>query len=334
MKSRPSSGKPENQAENVAPGETRGALRIVYRPLADLVPYARNARTHSADQIAQLRSSLARYGWTNAKLIADGEMIAGHGRLQAALDMLREDQAIPNNPDPRMGPTVDLSHLSEVDRRAYRIADNQYALLSGWDDAVLKLELGDLQLAGFDLMLTGFAPMQLTDIFAGVGPDAGSSAPSLAAGAGSLAAAFGVAPFTVLNAREGWWQDRKRAWLALGIQSELGRGENLQGLSEANDEYRYNKAEYIARGRMNGTPPHPPTVTQNPDGTLNYSGTRGQAKRFDAQRQQADAVREARRMSPGGDMMPAMDYRKTRARGNAAGRSVGRPSVRTPPDAA
>ena len=63
----------------------------------------------------------------------------------------------------------------------------------------------------------------------------------------TLAERFGVPPFSVLDARQGYWQKRKAAWIALGIQSELGRGENLQNLSEANEEYRYNKAEYLAR---------------------------------------------------------------------------------------
>ncbi len=63
----------------------------------------------------------------------------------------------------------------------------------------------------------------------------------------TLAEKFGVPPFSVLDARQGYWQERKRAWLALGIQSELGRGENLQGLSESNDEYRYNKNDFLAK---------------------------------------------------------------------------------------
>ena len=107
-------------------------------------------------------------------------------------------------------------------------------------------------------------------------------------GNGKLSDRFMLPPFSVLNAREGWWQDRKRAWLALGIKSELGRG----GTS--------------------GTPPHPPTVTQNKDGTLNYGGTKGQDERFDRQRQAA---------APGGSARPACDYSK-KQRGNGAGRPI------------
>src|ERR1700733_6636703 len=83
-------------------------LTITYRSLKELVPYARNARRHSAKQIGQLRASLARFGWTNPMLIADGVMIAGHGRLQAAIAMAGANQPIRRNPDPWTGPTVDL----------------------------------------------------------------------------------------------------------------------------------------------------------------------------------------------------------------------------------
>jgi hypothetical protein len=80
---------------------------------------------------------------------------------------------------------------------------------------------------------------------------------------GNLSDRFMIPPFTVLNAREGWWQNRKKAWLAIGIKSELGRGGSA------------------------ATPPHPPTVRRNKDGTLDYSGSAGQATRFDRQRQAA-----------------------------------------------
>ena len=300
-------------------------IRIIYRPLAALVPYARNARTHSPEQIGTLRASLARFGWTNPMLIAGDQMIAGHARLEAALAMAAAGEAIPGNPDPYAGPTVDLSHLAEIDRRAYVLADNQLALRAGWDADMLRLELTELHIAGFDLALTGFEPLELSLALGDPAADPNAAEGGSSSGVGSLAAAFGVPPFTVLNAREGWWQDRKRAWIALGIQSELGRGENLQGMSDGTDAYMYDKPEYV--GRMGATPPHPPTVTKNPDGTLNYGGTRGQAKRFDAQRQTAapDTAaqkRALRRVTPGGDHMPAADYGKTHARGDGAGKPI------------
>lgn len=98
------------------------------------------------------------------------------------------------------------------------IADNKLTLNGGWDNDLLKVEFADLTKSGFDTALLGFAPGELN----GPGP-----APQ--SGAGSLAERFGVPPFSILNAREGWWQDRKRAWIALGIQSELGRGQEQCG---------------------------------------------------------------------------------------------------------
>ena len=125
------------------------------------MPYARNARKHTRKQIELLRSSLAHYGWTNPMLIADNEMIAGHGRLAAAISMAHENEPIAGNADPWTGPTVDLSHLSEADRTAYRIADNKTALEAGWDNDLLKLEFDTLALTGFDLSLTGFAAVDI-----------------------------------------------------------------------------------------------------------------------------------------------------------------------------
>ncbi len=107
----------------------------------------------------------------------------------------------------------------------------------------------------------------------------------------TLAEKFGVPPFSVLDARQGYWQERKRAWLEIGIQSELGRGGG------------------------GATPPHPPGVTQNADGTLNYSGSAGTAKRFDRQRQGP----KANKVSPGGG--PACDYSKNQ-RGDGHGRPM------------
>src|SRR5215469_16775600 len=122
-------------------------LSIVYRPLRELVPYARNARTHSAAQILAIRASLAHYGWTNPMLIAGNDMIAGHARLRAALDMAHNNQPIAGNADPWTGPTIDLSHLSPIDRQAYVTADNQYALLAGWDKDLLRADMTELRIA-------------------------------------------------------------------------------------------------------------------------------------------------------------------------------------------
>lgn len=178
-----------------------------------LVPYARNSRTHSDAQVAKIAASIREFGFLNP-IIADGEngIIAGHGRVLAAqklgLDTL---------------PVIEAGHLTDAQRKAYIIADNRLALDAGWDNDLLKIELQDLEADGFDLTLTGFELGELEafkmedEPLPGEGENEGSTA--------SLADKFGIAPFSVLNAREGWWQSRKRAWLAIGIKSELGRGD-------------------------------------------------------------------------------------------------------------
>lgn len=115
-------------------------------PVNDLIPYARNARTHSETQVAQIAASIREFGFTNPILV-DGErgVIAGHGRLLAARKLGMAEV-----------PTLELSHLTPAQRRAYVLADNRLALSAGWDDEMLRLELGDLQAEGFDLTLTGF----------------------------------------------------------------------------------------------------------------------------------------------------------------------------------
>jgi hypothetical protein len=143
----------------VVPG--RDGLAIVYQPLKELRPYAKNPRTHPREQIAKLRASLARFGWTNPLLIADDTLVAGHARLAAALAMAEGVQPIARNPDPWMAPTIDLSHLSEDERRAYVIADNRLALDGGWNREFLIEEVGALNLSGFDLPVLGFPPLTL-----------------------------------------------------------------------------------------------------------------------------------------------------------------------------
>ena len=115
-------------------------------PIARLVPYERNARTHSPEQLAQLRASIQEFGFTNPILVdAKDGVIAGHGRLAAARDMGLAEV-----------PVVVLDHLSPEQKRAYIIADNQLALNAGWDAEILQQEVMALNLADFDLNLLGF----------------------------------------------------------------------------------------------------------------------------------------------------------------------------------
>jgi ParB-like chromosome segregation protein Spo0J len=134
-------------------------LQIAWRPLGELIPYARNPRTHSDAQVAQIAASIREFGWTNPVLVdsANG-IIAGHGRVLAARKLGLERV-----------PVIELGHMSEAQRRAYVLADNQLALNAGWDEALLRLELADLSELGFDLGLIGFAEGELERLLAGQG---------------------------------------------------------------------------------------------------------------------------------------------------------------------
>ncbi len=123
---------------------------ITARSLAELTPYARNARTHSEEQVAQIAASIEEYGWTNPVLIdEDGGIIAGHGRVLAA-ELMGTTEV----------PCIVLEGLTPAQVRAYRLADNKLALNAGWSDELLALELQDLNAQGFALDLTGFSKME------------------------------------------------------------------------------------------------------------------------------------------------------------------------------
>jgi len=121
-------------------------MKIEQIKTSDLIPYARNSRSHSEVQVAQIAGSIREFGFTNPVLIdADNGIIAGHGRVMAA-GKLGLDKV----------PCIRLGHLTETQKRAYIIADNKLALNAGWDEELLGLELADLREADFDLGLMGF----------------------------------------------------------------------------------------------------------------------------------------------------------------------------------
>jgi len=124
--------------------------------VAVLIPYANNARTHTEAQVAQIAASIREFGFTNPILV-DGEngVIAGHGRLLAARKLGMATV-----------PVIELAHLTAAQRRAYVLADNKTALNAGWDEELLRLELGALQDMGFDVSLTGFDVEELDALFA------------------------------------------------------------------------------------------------------------------------------------------------------------------------
>jgi ParB-like chromosome segregation protein Spo0J len=121
-------------------------MKIEITPIEKLIPYARNSRTHSDQQVAQVAASIREFGFTNPVLIdAEDGIIAGHGRVMAARKLGLAEV-----------PCIRLGHLTETQKRAYIIADNKLALNSGWDEEMLGLELADLREADFDLDLVGF----------------------------------------------------------------------------------------------------------------------------------------------------------------------------------
>ena len=131
-------------------------MQIEHLALDALIPYARNARTHSDEQTAQIAGSIREFGFTNPVLIdGEGGIIAGHGRVMAARKLGLADV-----------PCIRLAHLTEAQRRAYVIADNKLALNAGWDEKMLALEFKDLQAMDFDIELTGFGLGDIDELLA------------------------------------------------------------------------------------------------------------------------------------------------------------------------
>jgi DNA modification methylase len=125
--------------------------KLEWRSVSTLIPYARNSRTHSDEQIAQIAASIKEFGWTNPILIdGDNGIIAGHGRLSAARKLGHEEV-----------PVIELKDLTETQRKAYIIADNRLALNAGWDNEMLTIELNELLADNFALDILGFDPKEL-----------------------------------------------------------------------------------------------------------------------------------------------------------------------------
>src|SRR5579883_151459 len=129
-------------------------LQVVTWPVERLIPYARNARTHSDEQVAQVAASIAEFGFVNPILVGpDGVIIAGHARLLAARKLRMTEV-----------PVLVLGHLTETQRRALVLADNRLALNAGWDEEMLKVELESLREDGFDLDVVGFTDEEIEDL--------------------------------------------------------------------------------------------------------------------------------------------------------------------------
>ena len=131
-------------------------IQVEQTPVDALIPFARNARTHSDEQVKQIAASIREFGFNNPILIRDDlTVIAGHGRLAAAKVLGLKEV-----------PTISLAHLTPLQVRAYVLADNKLALNAGWDDEMLALELEELAMEGFDVALTGFDEVEVGALLA------------------------------------------------------------------------------------------------------------------------------------------------------------------------
>ncbi len=195
-------------------------LKMVERSISTLKGYARNPRKND-EQVDRMIESINEFGFRIPVVAkSDGSVVDGHLRLKAAKKLGMETV-----------PVVLADDLTDAQIKAFRLLANRSANWAEWDDDLLRLELGELQDMDFDMSLTGFNADELDAL---LDRDSGTVEGSVVGepeARQKLSERFGVAPFSVLNAREGWWQERKNAWLALGIRSEIGRGDNALDFS-------------------------------------------------------------------------------------------------------
>jgi hypothetical protein len=186
-------------------------MKVELWPIDRPRPYGKNPRKITQKAIDKVAASIREFGFRQPLVVDPKDtIIVGHKRLLGAQKL-----GLSRVP-------VTIAHdLSAAQIKAYRLADNRTADETDWDDDLLADELADLADMGWDLGLTGFDPIEISAL-----RDPGSDP------AATLAERFLVPPFSVLNAREGWWQERKAAWIGLGIESELGRGGNLLRMSD------------------------------------------------------------------------------------------------------
>lgn len=192
-------------------------LTIKYLPVADLIPYARNTRTHTPEQVNKVASSIKEFGFTNPVLVdAEKGIIAGHCRVMASQKLGMQQV-----------PTIEVTGWTDAQKRAYIIADNKLALDAGWDEELLRIELEELKNDSFDIELTGFELDEINDLL-GVVEDVYDDEDRK----GNLEKQYLEPPFSILDTTSGRWQERVRAWKDLGLRSEAGRSDDLIGASE------------------------------------------------------------------------------------------------------
>lgn len=187
-------------------------LVVVYQDVKKINAYVNNSRTHTPEQINQVANSIKEFGFTNPILIDEQHnVIAGHARLEAAISLSMNEV-----------PCIILHGLTELQKRAYLIADNQLALNAGWDLDILRAEIEALELNEFDIDLLGFDEEFIKQFNEDIREKLNEAGEKT-----SMSEKFLIPPFSVFNAREGLWQERKKKWLDYGIESEVGRSDNL-----------------------------------------------------------------------------------------------------------
>jgi DNA modification methylase len=197
------------------PKKPNTPTQIELAPIESVTPYARNPRKIGADAVSAVAGSIKEFGFKSPIIVdKDRVIINGHTRLKAAQQLGLKEV-----------PIVVASDLTPEQVRAYRIADNRSAEFSKWDEDFLKVELDDigdidLSFCNVDEMLVEIAGMEHEE--------QKNEDNAITEQNKKISDKFGLVPFTVFNAREGWWQDRKRAWISKGIKSEEGRGADAQ----------------------------------------------------------------------------------------------------------
>lgn len=211
-------------------------MKIEYWPLEKIIPYEKNSKLHDD---AAILASIRDFKPDQPIVVdADGVIIKGHGRLAAAKSLGLKDF-----------PVIVRTDLTPAQVKAARIADNA-CNKPGWDQELLKLELAEIP--EIDLTIYGL------DVDLITGTEADSVLPK-----GSLADRFLIPPFSVFNAREGWWQDRKKTWLAIGIKSELGRGGNPEQAQDQSPAKNQHIDKLAGRERERERESHPSRIKAN-----------------------------------------------------------------------
>jgi len=207
--------------KTVGGNERNKMLKIEYVKKEDLKPYVNNAKIHTGEQVEQIKKSIEEFGFNDPIAVwHENEIIEGHGRLLAVMEM----------PDIKKVPIIRLDDLTEEQRKAYTLVHNKLTMNTDFDVDMLNLELDDI--LDIDMSQFGF-DLELDDT------EEEKEQHS------KLTDKFGVPPFSILDTRQGYWQDRKKAWKDLGIKSEIGR--------DAKAYTTEHLAEQYGRKSQNGT---------------------------------------------------------------------------------